>query len=414
MTRQAPIAILIAAIWAAVTLYLNYGTWKLDLTALYYAARSWDAGLTDLLYDPGPLTYLVTPPRAWTDWALAEGWADPTFTPYLYPPLIAVALAPVAAHVSAAAFFNGAVVAFAAATVWMVWLSWRLLDVRRLGPAAWAAVSFLLLIATAPGYMSFWFGQPQILVSAITLAAFVALARGHDLRAGALLALAAAAKLSPALLVVIFVMERRWRALGWFACVGGALGLASLLLAGWPLHAEMLTKLALIEERVLLSHIVVTLELVLYQLGELAAGGGFFDIKTARMVMEPAWITWTVRGFLVAATLATWWLTRGLSDRPRIWTRLLAMLLITLLANPLGWVHYLILPIAMMPGLFELIDRRAATLATAAFVLPLSLPVFMAVADVPYGSSIQLGLYLAACLALLGVLAARARHGPDH
>ncbi len=415
MRREIVISGLIALAWVVAMVVLHWDNAKLDTTAIYYAAKSWSVGAKDLIYVPGPLPFLAEPPQQWVDWAGAETWTEAVFfTPYLYPPLWAVLFAPLAATVPSVVFFNGALTLFILATLWMVWLSWRFTQPRQLSPVAWTGLSFLFLIGTAPGYMSYGLGQPQVLVAAVTLAAFVALANGRDITAGGLLALAAAAKLSPALLVVVFVMEKRWRALGAFAVIGAALGGLSLALAGWPLHAELLEKLSEIESRVLVSRINAGLELVLFQAGELVAGRADWIIGTPRVEIEAGWITVVTRLFLILGLGAIWWGSRDVAPRLRIWLRLLGVLMVTLVANPLAWVHYLVLPFVMLPGLFEVMDRRAASRVIAVIFVLFSMPAFLAIGMFPQGDWVQVGINFTASVALIFVVlrVARAEANP--
>ncbi len=390
-------------------LWLNWGEWKIDLTALYFAAQSWWVGLPDLIYQEGPATFLVDPPSQWVDWAHAEGWTEPYFTPFLYPPLWAVLLSPVAGALTVVQFFNAGLIVNVAASVWMVWLGWKLVEPRELSPTLWALLSFGLLFTTAAGYMTYWLGQPQVIVSALTLASVLALAQGRDLPAGGLLALAAAAKLSPAFLVVLFVMERRWRALAAFTVAGALLAGLSVVLAGWPLHAELLEKLAQIEARTLVSRILVSLELVLFQLHETLLGTANWVIGHPRMPMEPVWIAWTVRLALFAAVAVTHVSTRDLPPRLRLWMRFYLLLLATLVTNPLGWMHYMALPLALLPALFEILERRPATLALLAVGVVYSMPLFLLLAPLDYAGFAQVGLSFAAVTGLFFLVASAAK-----
>lgn len=381
----------------------------MDLTAIFYAAKSWNEGLAGLIYVPGPETFLVTPPAEWVAWAEADGQPEPLLTPYLYPPLWAALFAPLTQVFGAQAFFNGTLLVLIASTLWMVWLSWRFVQPIQISTLGWALASFALLFATAPGFMSYWLGQPQVLVSAVTLAAFVALANGRDLTAGSLLALAAAAKLSPALLVILFVMEGRWRALAAFAVVGLGLAGVSVALTGWALHAELLAKLGEVEAHILISRIIVSAELWLYHFAEFFAGRQDWAVVTPFMVDEPAWITWVVRAGLVAGTIAIWATTRDITTRLRIWARLFALLILTLLANPLGWVHYLILPLVMLPGLYEIMPRRGATYTLVGTGFLLSMPVFTILRDKVVADFTQVLIYAGVSIALLILVLIRAR-----
>ncbi|HBZ45044.1 MAG TPA: hypothetical protein DEO85_13515 [Maritimibacter sp.] len=416
MTRESLTAVLIALLWVAALTILHWNNWKLDTTALYFAAKSWAAGQTHLIYAPGPVPFLVEPPAQWVAWGDAENWDEPRyFTPYLYPPIWAVLLAPIAAAVPSVAFFNATLLAMIAASIWLVWIGWRFIRPVQTTPVVWAGLSFLFLVGTAPGYMLFGLGQPQIIVSAVTFAAFLALANGRDILSGGLLALVAAVKLSPALLVVIFIMEKRWKALGAFAVIGAALGGLSVALAGWPLHAELLEKLAQIEERTLVSRINTGLELVLYQVSEIAQGRADWVIGTPEVVMEAGWITWTTRAVLAAGLVLIWWTSRDVASRLRIWLRLLAVLLLTTITNPLGWVHYLVLPFVMLPGLLELMDRKTAWRVIALTFIAFSMPVYLALNMFGAGDWVQVGLNFGVPVALIVVtlFVARAEANPE-
>lgn len=412
MTKQeARSFVLIAAVFVISVTMLHGGIWKIDTTAIYYAARSWGAGMPELLYPDGALTIFVEPPAEWRAWADAEGWGeDAFFTPYLYPPLWAALLAPVATHVSAMAFFNGALLISALATAWMVWLSWSASRPARIAPPLFALLGFAMALASAAGYLTFWLGQVQPLVAAVTLAAALALMNGRDVTAGGLLALAAAAKLSPALLVILFVMERRWRALAAFAVVGAALGLASLALAGWPLHAQLLAKLGEIDAHVLLSRILVSLELVLFQLDAMIRGTAFWSMQAPHLEVQPGWIFWAVNAVLVGGSLLIWGLTRRVAPRRRIWARFYALTLLTLLCNPLGWMHYLLLPLVLMPGLFAVLPVRWAAWILGGTGALLSVPAFFWIADLGTpGDFLQVGVNVAVLLGLIVVVLAGAR-----
>ncbi|MAM63914.1 glycosyltransferase family 87 protein [Maritimibacter sp. UBA3975] len=408
MSRETLITVLVAGVWAVAIVFLNWGSWKIDLSAIYYAARSFGTGDFANVYASGGAPFLPDPPSAWQDWAHSEGFTGPAFTPFLYPPLWAAALAPVATAIPAQTFFNAVLVINAAATVWMIWLTWRLMRPIQIGPVGWVVISFALMLVTAPGYMSFWFGQPQVIVAAFTLAAVVALADRRDILAGGCLALAAAIKLTPALIVLIFAMERRWTALAAFVATGAVLALASLGAAGWPLHAELLAKLAAIENQILVSPINVSLEQAFYYLQSFANGTGDLSARP-HMVGGEDWISWTVRGFLAAGVVALWWGTRNLALRLRLWTRLMGLALLTTLASPLGWVHYLILPLILLPGLIEVLLRRAALGAILFIALPLSLPALVIAGDTRGTGLLPVALNTGAALIMLALVVVAAR-----
>jgi alpha-1,2-mannosyltransferase len=400
----------VLAIGAVVAWLLLRHQWALDLTALYFAAKFYGAGQADLVYLPGASVFIGTPPPDYLALFVAETGLpaeEARLTPYLYPPLWAALLAPLAGRVSAVTFFDIFQLANLAALAGTIWLGWRFVRPPGMGFALWALLSVGLFAATGAGAVGLWFGQPQILVSFIIMLAAWLLAERHDIGAGAALALAAAIKLSPALLVVWFIMERRWRALGAFVVAGAGLAAVSVALAGWPLHAEMLAKIAAIDGHVLISRIVVSLELWLAQLSGTGAPGWSFAAPV--MVPEPGWIGWVVRLALVAGLALSWAATRGLDDRARLWARLLAVLLVTLVTSPLGWVHYLALPLLLLPGFVHLLAPGAVLRLVVVSGTLLSMPLLALLARSDALAFVQAGLNLAVALGLLGLLLTRAR-----
>lgn len=392
----------------AVWLVLRHG-WALDLTALYYAAHFWHTGQTELIYLPGPSVFVGSPPPEYLSLFTAETGLpaqDARLTPYLYPPLWAAVFAPLAAKVSAITFFDIFQIANLAALAGTIWLAFRFTQVPGFGFLPWAALSLGLFGFTAAGAVGLWFGQPQILVSFFVMFAAWALAERYDIGAGAALGLAAAIKLSPALFVVFFLMERRWRALGSFIVVGAGLGGLSVAVAGWPLHVEMLQKLAAINAHVLISRIVISLELWLVQLS--GAGLPGWSFPTPVMVAEPGWVTLVVRATLIGGLVVSWAATRGLPDRPRLWARFLAVLLVTLITSPLGWVHYFALPLLLLPGFAHFLAPAALMRLVVVVGGLMSMPLLFLLARHDNLAFVQAGINLAVTLGLLALLLALA------
>jgi len=89
----------------------------------------------------------------------------------------------------------------------------------------------LLWLAPATNF-NFQYGQAHLLVILAAVGAMLAAERGRDALAGSLLAAAVLAKLFPALLLVVWVVERRWRALRWAAAAGAALVALTLAVLG--------------------------------------------------------------------------------------------------------------------------------------------------------------------------------------
>jgi hypothetical protein len=84
----------------------------------------------------------------------------------------------------------------------------------------------LLMLSWYPTWLHLHLGQITILLCALVFGAWYYLRRGHDGRAGALLAVAAVLKIYPVFLLGYLVLRRRWRALWAAVAVGLALVLA--------------------------------------------------------------------------------------------------------------------------------------------------------------------------------------------
>jgi alpha-1,2-mannosyltransferase len=388
-------------LFCAVFLLLTWHTWAIDLTALYVAGHFFDTGQLDLIYLPGHGLVVYDPPPAYR--ALAEEFGGPTnaITPYLYPPLWAALLAPITRILGMYQFFSAFEIINIAALAATIWFSFRLTDLpTRMGFGRWALISIALAGGTGLGSFGIWLGQPQILVGFITLFAFYLFAEQRDVGAGAMLALAVAMKLSPVLLVMVFIMERRWRAVWAFAGVGLTLALLSITLAGWPLHAEMLHKLADISDHVLVYPTSAGLEMFLYQLDALIMGTEQWTVQSAHMQPEAGWISWVIRAILLSGLYLIWSSSRNLPERRRIWARFFTMMLLVILVNPLPWNHYLLLPLLMMPGLIAFMPSQRATYLSLAILVVLSLPVFLWMNAQPYLLFPQALLHLSTALGL--------------
>jgi hypothetical protein len=88
------------------------------------------------------------------------------------------------------------------------------------------------------------YAQAQILILLMLALVLRWLARGHDAGAGLLLALAAALRAYPALLVLYLLMRRRWRALIFTVAGSIVIGLITIAGIGWPLTLSGLTTIA--------------------------------------------------------------------------------------------------------------------------------------------------------------------------
>jgi hypothetical protein len=151
--------------------------------------------------------------------------------PYRYAPGVAALFAPLAALpfpvAKAAWIFASAAMAFGAA----------LLVDARLGRRSALAVPVAWLCLSQPLAQELAHGQVDLLVLLLALVAFAAEDRERDLAAGALVLVAAALKVAPALLAAAWLVRGRWRPL--LGCCVGALALVLVAVPAYGLAGAL-------------------------------------------------------------------------------------------------------------------------------------------------------------------------------
>jgi len=252
------------------------------------------------------------------------------------------------------------------------------------GPGALAALAAGLgLIALNDGtWMAFYYNQTNVVTLLAVLLALRAAQSGRDVTEGVLLALATAAKTSPALLLLVAALSGRWRTL--LAGLGtlGLLLTASIAWTGAEVHASFLAMLKL---RLGYAANVPTGEFNNSLHDWNLAPNGLLS-RAAEAGQWPR--TWTLLAAWAVALVVLAALGRRLrprSDRPApdVLTQYAAGILATFLVSSVTWTTHLSLaavPCAWLlvrawterrPGLVPMLMLGAGALATAVLFLPL-------------------------------------------
>lgn len=363
-------AALLLGVWVWLALMIQHDIWAPDLSAVYIAGWLWAEGAVDLIY-AAPGGFMG---GAVADWVPdLPGVGDRTTFPYLYPPLWAALVAPLASRMPPGDFFNAVALVQVPLLAASVVLAGRLAKPPSMRWSVWSLWGVALLSLTTPAIHLFWQNQPSILVGFLTLLAMERLVAGRGAQAGTVLALAAAIKLTPAAFVLVFLTERNTRALAAFALAGLALALLSVAVAGWPLHGAFLTSLSAVSEVVALSGSNVSLK------------AAFLDVSAWLRGVEPGaiWVSAPPAlsaGVTAAAAGLVLLLGRWLAPLPAAPRRALAVLalgVILPLFGPLGWQYYYLPPLLMLPALRLILPARVFWPLSVA-VLALSLfPLFV-------------------------------------
>ncbi|MHB1006929.1 MAG: glycosyltransferase family 87 protein [Chloroflexota bacterium] len=197
-----------------------------DFTAYYLAGRAHLLGLD--YYQQATLEGL----------AAAAGLRG-DLGPFLYPPLFAAAVAPLAAlpyPMARSLWFVFGLVALGAALL-------LLKNAARLpvGPGL-RGIALAFAVFFPPTFDDLLKGQVTTLLLLLLAGAWLALVRARPTLAGALVAVAASVKLAPALFLVYFVLRHQHRALAAGVASGAGLVAASLLLGGVERHLAYLSR----------------------------------------------------------------------------------------------------------------------------------------------------------------------------
>jgi hypothetical protein len=408
--RDRALAFAMLAFWAAFTTWQQWGQWAEDLSAVYVAGWLWQNGQAALVYDARP-AFFGGAADSWLPAMRAIGAADQVSFPYVYPPLWAVLTAPLTAWLPPQGFFDlvaAVQIPLLAATAW---LAGRILKPPAMLWSAWAAISLLTLNLSAPSYLAIWHNQPTITVGFLTLLSIERLGAGRPVMAGAALALAAAIKLTPAAFVLIFLLDRQWRAAAAFVLVGAALGLLSVALAGWPAHQAFLASLTQVRGLGYLITINTSLLPAALALGSASGLLPAVDPAATQVIYTavPAWLPQAISLVALGVVAAFGRALMPLSGGLRRGIGLLALSIVVALMGPLGWLHYYLVPMLLLPGLLGLLPVGTAVLLMALVAIPSLGFVFSAIGSLPWPIADYTWAMCAVWLTVLGALYLAAR-----
>lgn len=354
-----------------------------DLMATWLAGHFYGQGDLSQVYPADEGYFSMSPPSDWWPYLVSQGREGSVY-PFVYPPLWAVLSSWMVPHVSMTAFQAGASLVNPALLAAMIVLAARAagLSGGRLRLAVLLGLGTMLV--TLSGFVALEQNQPQILVSFLIVAAIERERAGRPTLAGAALALAAAIKLYPAILALLWLATGRTRAGAAFVLIGGALGLASVALAGWPLHAQFLHLIGLIRETVVMTSLNYGFDPSLAQflprdqqiivLSADAANGVAEPRGWTVMAKGPLWSTLSSLALAALVVGAVLVLRRKPQPDILVWP---AVLIFLSLLSPLAWVYHYLPALAFFPVLLVRL-RPAIAIALAVLLLtPTSLLVLV-------------------------------------
>ncbi len=340
-----------------------------DFLALWNAGIALSGGEPSQVYPSAERPFTMLIPRSWQHAPYVPGQNGEAY-PFLYPPLWAWVMGQLTritdfgSVIAVAGWVNAALIPG------MVLVAHRIAAPRM---KQWLFLLLGLSFVMLPpaGIVALLQNQPQILVSFLTVLAIERAMKGRETTAGIALALAAALKVYPVFLVVLWLAAGRYRAAASFALAGAVLGGLSVAVAGWPLHTTFLSLLSSISQSVLLTALSFSMDASIAQVlmpGQLLLviapdDPGTPGQMTGWFVMAESAImslTGQVAQILALAVFA-WRLRRrhGPAAEAAIWP--LAMVVLALL-GPVAWGYHYLAPLAFAPMAFEQFGRRLDSL----------------------------------------------------
>jgi hypothetical protein len=256
--------------------------------------------------------------------------------------------------------------------------------------------------------------QPQIVVVFLILLAFERYSSGNFVSAGVILGIAAALKIAPAGLVLIFLLDRQWRSFLAFAITCTILGLLSLILAGVQLHLDFLASAAAASTSPLVTAMAYSAAFIVYAAATqldlappITAGAADFRLpEVATVQMANKALLFLCLGWAILAS-------QKLDPDRRLVARLFLFSLLINLFGPLGWTHYYLPQVFLLPALVGLIHPAIGAVSIVAVATMTS-----HVALLKFQSLFQSDLGLACAgagtmLALFCVITANLRQRPQ-
>ena len=400
-------------IWALLAWSGYHDSWGDDLGALWFAGHLHATGQDALIYASPPDFFGATPP-AWLETLhqIRPGGIDHAF-PYIYPPLWTAFLAPLSEHLSPMQFQQLFLAVHLAMLVGSVLLAEKIARPATMSRLAFRAWGVAVLFASAPSFAALDLNQPTIIIGFLCLLA-VALMISKPVVSGACLAVASAIKLTPLLFALLYLQIPRGtgkqglRAGFALGATGLGLGLLSVAVLGWPLHQAFLAQLEKASAHTVWAAMNPSPRILL---GDIAAWLGLsapLDLGSdsqAVLVTLPGWIGKCVALIGLSVIASTLWLARARRgpEARALTTLILAIALF--LFGPLSWLHYLVLPLLLLPALFSGLSKRSATLFLGAILLTNNTVVLMqfvstGLSFLPYTALIAATWSLALVLAL--------------
>ena len=363
----------IASVWAATQVKPAWVAPSWDLSALMVGARvARDEGFAHL-YEHDPVFYNIAESPAFRRAAATLGFTE-TPTAFVHAPLVAIAARPLAGFPfpSVARVW---VVGSTLATLLGLAMGALHFAPRMRGPLAWGAI-LAALTPFEPIRYGLWLGQTTPFVFCLTMLSLVLAERRRGFLAGTILAVPAFVKLGPALLVIVWLWRKDYRAVSGLVAGIVVLSLCSVIACGIVPNLEYVDRV-----RTLARETVVA-----FNNHSLAA---FLERLSQPNVEVFAWRTMPISAGLRAAMACSafamagvaYWALRALDLATRTKLATGTVVVAMLLVPSISWTHYFVFLVPILLMLWELAgqlpERSLLRTSLAVPLLLCSRPIFL-------------------------------------
>ena len=388
-----------------------------DLAAGFVGCRLVAAGQAQHLYAHDPVDFAaIGPDDPWQAAADAGGFTG-FLHPYVQTPLWAWALQPLCLHTKFARFRSVfetmELLSFAGLMLLVAWM-WA---PEMLHPAGIAVVLVWLWSTTFFGY-AMMLMQTHVLFLLATLGALALAEKRRPVAAGILLALAAAVKVTPGILILYWLLTKRYKAAATMAVASAVLLGLAVGATGPTVFAAYLADVKRISNVLLLSQNNQS-----FAAAVMTHLRGYDETTQFDMQTLPAGLRMISNGLLVVFTVVGGLLDRSrrwgdTNERNFQWGAQIALIGATVFA-PIAWTHYSIVLIAPVMMLLALAWRTRSWWVAGAVVVVMAMCLQPLATDVEAGSIGRLALLHGQfyaellCAGLLAITAGRLARRQD-
>ena len=182
-------------------------------------------------------------------------------------------------------------------------------------------------------------------------------------------------KLTPAIFVLLFLVRGNLRAIFAFGLALVSFAALGTLVVPWEYSIAFVETLSQLGDRILLSRINHSLESLIYLAWAWATGLGQAGFAGFEWIVAPVWVSPLSRLIMLAGVGVGLWACQKLESH-RVWAQTLIIALWPSFGGPMGWTHYLLLPLLLLPGLMAVLPIGKALVIILVLAAPFSVPVF--------------------------------------